>query len=1440
MMARVRPTAAVAAQRPIPPLATALLLAVLVGAGGSRVMALDARLLQESADGARLHLEIVVPPPIRMEEVVDGVPVSRFHLEGYRPEASPGAPQLWVGTSLVAVPPGGRARLRVLESDIADYGNVVVAPQPVLHVRYTEPGAEVDPSNAMPLEVVSFEPTAYAADGARTEPARLGDPGQLRHVDVVPLEIRPLLYDPATRHLRVVRRLVVEVSLTPGTQGGADALSAAQALAATGSQWQRVYGHLLVNAVSAGTWLHAAPRQEAAAKPLPSGLLPPGMLQEDEWKLRVNATGPVRVTAASLVAQGFPSGVPNDRVRLVAKFFDSANPLVPDIVEIPLHVVDQNQNGTFESGDAFLFYAEMPRDDARRGERAQRYSFDNVYWLSVLESGSTPPMPVRPPVAGALPGPTTFPQALAYEEDREINRWVFSDDADLYYTNPLIAARFDSRYSVSVPGRNSASDVRVTIEARQDWIRRPFTAFAEMPSGARVTLGTHAGHVPSTVVGPPPSIVTGVVPAATMESATLTAGMTAVPLSDDYADVTPFLDLVRVEYTADYVATGDRIRFTSGGATGAVEFSITGFSGAALRAFDITDPKQPATFDLTGALSGGTLRLTDQIPAAASRVYLALADAAIPTLSADRIEPDTNLSGDLLLDLSTLPVGSYDVLVVAHDQFLGADLDRWVAFRESQGTRVRVARTSDIYDAFNGGLLHYDPIYNLTRAAYTNWGISHIMLVGDGSEDAAHLLATSGPNYVPARVRYFAVRGSSETGPLFEHRNDMNDRHYAKMGPDIYPDLLIGRLPVSNAPDLRSVVDKILLYEQPLPDDDGRWRKRVVAMSDDEWLKRSVSGIPGVAHRRGCSEWEFFRSIRRTCATVDGAFPGDLKCVPYYMHTISDSLSRRGVPQHAPWDIDAKPNPPCSNAEYQAAHTSGGVEVGFYQGEAAKALADSIGAGCLFFALQSHAAWNVVTDEQLIRTSNPFTPELKNHGKPFVFFGFGCHLNEFGRPGEDGNQFGTGDALGEVYVTAPERAAVASYASCGFELLPGNVTFHELMWRVFFEKRYTRDVGGRSVNPDTIASRWQLSELLQISEASYGDGNVIDRYNLLGDPLLRLDAGVPRFQVEQITNGFLREGNRIGALDPALPVEFTMRVNDEQGIDSLWVEKRRLSGPPEPITGVTITANLDTLPQVRASRSYTLAFAVMFDACDFDLVVGARDLGGRTSEFVGRGLFEQQLLANGLELETSGEQHVDPRTAFRYRLLGCAPLQSPLPLVVRIDGTEVPTEMVPDSLSVNWDVDFVVDLGVGAHQLVIEFEGRTILDLPLSVGGFSMTDVIAFPNPFADVTRFYFHLEAPVARGTLRIMDLNGRTVRQFDLAGDGQIARQTESGDIEVLDFATAGSIGTSMGWNFLEWNGTDRAGDDVANGVYLYELRLEDAGGRALRKRDKVVVMR
>ena len=99
-------------------LARAVLFVLALTISGTATAAMQTRTVSESTDGMRLVLEIRPSDPVRSELDVDGVPFTRFEYPGMAPEGDAGTPELCVGSELVALPPGGRASVSVIESEI--------------------------------------------------------------------------------------------------------------------------------------------------------------------------------------------------------------------------------------------------------------------------------------------------------------------------------------------------------------------------------------------------------------------------------------------------------------------------------------------------------------------------------------------------------------------------------------------------------------------------------------------------------------------------------------------------------------------------------------------------------------------------------------------------------------------------------------------------------------------------------------------------------------------------------------------------------------------------------------------------------------------------------------------------------------------------------------------------------------------------------------------------------------------------------------------------------------------------------------------------------------------------------------------------------------------------------------------------------------------------
>ncbi len=157
----------------------------------------------------------------------------------------------------------------------------------------------------------------------------------------------------------------------------------------------------------------------------------------------------------------------------------------------------------------------------------------------------------------------------------------------------------------------------------------------------------------------------------------------------------------------------------------------------------------------------------------------------------------------------------------------------------------------------------------------------------------------------------------------------------------------------------------------------------------------------------------------------------------------------------------------------------------------------------------------------------------------------------------------------------------------------------------------------------------------------------------------------------------------------------------------------------------------------------------------------------------------------------------------------------------RPDVTFIPAADDPDGRNeaeIIYTPEFTVD---GRYELVISASdkaGNRAGDIDFRIGfrvitENSISNVFNYPNPFSSSTRFVFTITGSELPQELRIqiMTITGRVVREI---------RKDELGPLH---------IGTNI--TEFAWDGTDRYGDPLANGLYLYRIISKDANGKSMK---------
>jgi hypothetical protein len=179
-----------------------------------------------------------------------------------------------------------------------------------------------------------------------------------------------------------------------------------------------------------------------------------------------------------------------------------------------------------------------------------------------------------------------------------------------------------------------------------------------------------------------------------------------------------------------------------------------------------------------------------------------------------------------LLNLSN----SADYLIITDDLFYQNCL-QLKSYREGFGLQVEVVRVEDIYDEFNYGIKSPLAIKDFLKYAFDNWDPNHrllyVNLVGDASFDYKN------GDYVPTFLFETVDYGAAAS-----------DFQYALIsGDDSTPDLIVGRIPVSNNSEFEAYFDKLKAYEDP--SNIGDWRNRGLFISgNDANTMEQFTGLP--------------------------------------------------------------------------------------------------------------------------------------------------------------------------------------------------------------------------------------------------------------------------------------------------------------------------------------------------------------------------------------------------------------------------------------------------------------------------------------------------------------------------------------------------------------------------------------------------------------------
>lgn len=879
-------------------------------------------------------------------------------------------------------------------------------------------------------------------------------------------------------------------------------------------------------------------------------------------------------------------------------------------------------------------------------------------------------------------------------------------------------------------------------------------------------------------------------------------------------------DWIRAFYTQQLQGSGDTLRFaTPGGRTGRFEMILSGFS-ATPQVWDVTDPGAVRRLGLSS--SGTTHRVQVQVDEAGEpRELIAFAPSRARGLAAGTAQQVTaqNLHG--------VPQ-SPEFVIVTPEQFRPA-AEALAERRAAEGMQVVVADIQKIYNEFSGGLQDMRAVrdyfkFLYDRAPEGGRRLRYALLFGDGHYNFRNLGdETQRPvlqNWIPPyETEESFDPGESYTSDDYFGLLDDDEGVWAWPGLDRASnervDIGIGRFPVQTLEEAVAMVDKIERYESP--ETYGGWRSRYLFVADD--------GYNGIRATQEMWPDLHTQNVDVVADLIRAEYPQiDLKKV-YAISYTREFLNGWRIPG-AENDVHAALNDGVLVMNY-AGH---GGEFGLAQEE-------------------------IFTRED--------AANLQNSDKLPVFVTATCSFGWW--------DLGKEQSGAEVLLLNPNGGAIALMTTV--RLVYTSQDIHSLnvgLNRMLTSEMFKRDENGLPRRLGDIMRSTKNTE-----PGLEGNNR---KFNLLGDPTLRLGVPPSETVIETVNGTPISEQPKLSALD-RITVSGSVRAAsgevdtefDGQMNLTVFDAARRVQLPVRrvmPRDYYTVREDLiwrGVVP-VQDGR-FEATFVVPKD-------ISYSNDPGRISAYAYNagshaGGFTENVIVGGTSANPPNDQlGPEIRLFLNDTTFAAGGMTPPKPrLIVKLNddsginavGAGVGHEMLlvvdgdeqnavdissrfesdPNSYrtgSVTFSFeDYPVPLEDGPHRLsvrawdVLNNSAEEQLDFFVSsVNDLVLRNVYNYPNPTSGRTRFIFEHNQPTGTSAdvqIRIYTLAGRPIRTIE-ADEALPSGILTAGPVQIL------------------WDGRDEDLNLVASGIYLYKVRVAmegtDGEQQVSERIEKVAIIR
>ena len=740
--------------------------------------------------------------------------VTDIHFAGADRTLDIGKPQLPIYTQRIGIPVAGTPVVTIIQarSEMRTVENVRITQDDPVFPTQVSKGSPRASAKFYPTQLVEVIPSGLVRD------QRIGS-----------LQINPVQYNQTTKQLKIFPSVEFQVHF-PGAVLGGVAPTAPSSFREPPRAFENLFQGTLRNYEQAKSWR----KQRRTPYSVTGGDHAPGApslinANTRRFKIPVAKTDMYRITYNNIKAH---TGIEPERIDLDTLRLESSGK------KQGVYIFDENENNTLDPGEQIVFYGRALIDN--------KFTDENVYWLRFGLRGEPDAGLETSRVAardGALRTPNLVsPKAFFTRVRFEENRYhdvldgsdVKSELADHYFGVAFRGGHVDTsrkNFPIELPRSipRGQIDRTATLRIRFQGASRKGSArhVARITFNNQTLIGDVEWKRQASQVA-----IRDIPQNLIFHDSTNYMRIDALDRNDTPPGSYDFyLDWYELDYWRDFQAEFNRLEFntnTEPRNRGKVQYRIGNFFNDTIDVYQLSE--NGITSRLTGGKvtsTGASHQISFQDTVSQHKRYFVISRSSYKSINALVPTPPTPLRN---------PANQADYIVITHPTF-AEDILPLVEFRRSQGLTTMVVDINDIYDEFSDGLFNPFAIQKFLRYTYHNYqqpAPTYVLLVGDAHYD-----------YKRATVEIYrqdrTFRGTYDLYPNFvptyhgwapaSGETSMDQRFVNISGDDPLPDMFIGRLSVQTPEALKTMVRKIMDYEENPKM--GVWQGTLIQVADD-------------------------------------------------------------------------------------------------------------------------------------------------------------------------------------------------------------------------------------------------------------------------------------------------------------------------------------------------------------------------------------------------------------------------------------------------------------------------------------------------------------------------------------------------------------------------------------------------------------------------------